>query len=179
VGEIAPVEVAGKPISSTRIRNAIAIGNFNEAAICLGREFLLCGIVVTGAGLGAKIGFPTANLMVSDMQIPPDGVYAVKVDEGKRRFSGVANIGMRPTLNPSDAKRTVEVHLFDLSENLVGKELCIEFLQFLRSELKFPDLAALAIQIAKDCRKAQESFLRNVSKLSQKTSCLLESSPLD
>ncbi len=158
VREIAPVKIGGEPISSTRIRNAITSGNFDEAKICLGRTFLLYARVVTGAGLGARIGFPTANLAVAEMQIPPDGVYAVKVDEGKRKFSGVANIGVRPTLDLSDAKRTVEVHLFDLSENLVGKELCIEFLQFLRGELKFSDFAALATQIAKDCQKAQDIF---------------------
>ena len=155
VAGIDPVEIAGSPISSTRIRNAIACGNFQEAKNCLGRSFLLTGRVVTGAGLGTKIGFPTANLQVEGMQLPPDGVYAVRIQEGDKRHVGVANIGIRPTVDPSSSQRTVEVHLFDFSESLVGRELGIEFIEFLRSERKFPDLSALTTQIAGDCETAR------------------------
>lgn len=155
VTEIAPVNMEGIPISSTRIREAIASGNFKEVTACLGRSYLLCGKVVTGAGLGTKIGIPTANVDAKGMQLPPDGVYAVTVSDGARSFSGVANIGVRPTVDRS-ARRTVEVHLFNVSENLVDKELCLEFVLFLRGEQKFSDLASLTAQIAKDCEKAKE-----------------------
>jgi len=158
VTQIDPVEIHGKPISSTRIRNAVATGDFDEASACLGHPFLLTGTVITGAGLGAKIGFPTANLETEGMQLPPDGVYAVRVSEGARQFKGVCNIGVRPTVDPSMAHRTVEVHLFDFSENLVGKELSVEFIQFLRGEQKFPDLSALTAQIGIDCARARELF---------------------
>ena len=155
VGGIEPIEIAAAPISSTRIRNAVACGNFQEANECLGRSFLLSGRVVTGKGLGATIGFPTANLDVVGMQLPPDGVYAVKIHESENLYSGVANIGMRPTVDAASVKRTVEVHLFDFSKNLVGTELSVEFIQLLRSEQKFPDLSALTAHIARDCEAAR------------------------
>ena len=110
---------------------------------------------MTGEGLGAKIGFPTANLDVAGMQLPPDGVYAVRIQEGDKRNAGVANIGIRPTVDASAGRRTVEAHLFDFSENLLGKELALEFIEYLRSERKFPDLGALAAQIARDCGTAR------------------------
>jgi riboflavin kinase/FMN adenylyltransferase len=157
VESITAVEVGGKPISSTRIRKAIATGNFHEATACLGRSFLLIGSVVPGAGLGMTIGFPTANLAVEGMQLPPDGVYAVRVQiNGEGSWSGVANIGVRPTVDHSMApKRSVEIHLFDQDDNLVGKELATEFVEFLRGEHKFPDLAALTAQISNDCKQAR------------------------
>jgi len=153
--QIDPVMAADSPISSTRIRKAIASGDFADASTCLGRPFLLAGKVVRGAGLGSKIGFPTANLSVEGKQLPPDGVYAVKVHREERIYPGVANIGVRPTVDPTSSKRTVEVHLFDVSEDLVGKELFLEFVEFLRAEEKFSGLDALKGQIAKDCDRAR------------------------
>lgn len=155
VASILPVEIHGKPISSTRIRAAIALGDFKEASACLGRNFRLIGKVVTGAGLGATIGFPTANLDVEEMQVPPDGVYAVRVSQGLVNCNGVVNIGVRPTVDSLATKRIVEVHLLDYSENLVGEELALEFIQFLRGEVKFPNLDALKAQIFKDCEQAK------------------------
>jgi len=153
--QIDPVLAADSPISSTRIREAIASGDVAESSACLGRPFLLTGKVVSGAGLGATIGFPTANLDLDGMQLPPNGVYAVRVHREGRVYPGVANIGVRPTVDPTSSKRTVEVHLFDLSEDLVGKELSLEFVQFLRGEEKFSGLEALKGQIAKDCEQAR------------------------
>lgn len=153
--QIDPVMVQDFPISSTRIRTATAAGDFKQVAACLGRPFLLTGSVVSGAGLGSKIGFPTANLEVSGMQLPPDGVYAVRVRLNGKIHDGVVNIGTRPTVDPTSEKRTVEVHLFGLSENLVGKELSLEFVQFLRGERKFSGLDALKTQIALDCERAK------------------------
>ena len=153
--QIDPVMAADSPISSTRIRKAIASGDFADASTCLGRPFLFKGKVVRGAGLGSKIGFPTANLSVEGMQLPPDGVYAVRVHREERIYPGVANIGVRPTVDPTSGNRTVEVHLFDVSEDLVGKELSLEFVEFLRGEEKFSGLDALKGQIAKDCDRAR------------------------
>jgi riboflavin kinase/FMN adenylyltransferase len=90
------------------------------------------------------------------MQLPPHGVYAVRIIEGKRMFAGAANIGMRPTVEQRASEPTVEVHIFDFSENLVGKELSIEFVQFLRGEQKFSTLASLTAQIERDCKQASE-----------------------
>lgn len=157
VTRIDPVEAGGQVISSTRIRNAIAEGDFAQATLCLGRPWRLTGQVVTGAGLGAKIGFPTANLAVQGMQLPPDGVYAVRIEYDGQSLSGVCNIGIRPTVD-SNAKRSVEVHLFDVSADFVGKELSLEFVKFLRKEQKFPGLAELQAQISRDCNKARSAL---------------------
>ena len=153
--QIDPVMAADSQISSTRIRNAITSGDFAEAKACLGRPFLLMGKVVSGAGLGSKIGFPTANLEVSGMQLPPNGVYAVKIFRGSDLLKGVCNIGLRPTVDASPTTPIVEVHLFDCSADLVGEELTLEFVQFLRGEQKFSGLDALKGQIAKDCDQAR------------------------
>jgi len=155
VVQITPVREGGIPISSTRIRNAISSGNLEEAAACLGRPFQLSGTVVKGAGLGSKIGFPTANLNVSGMQLPPYGVYAVKVHQGGASFEGVCNIGLRPTVEASAQAPVVEVHLFDLSVDLVGESLSLEFVKFLRPEQKFSGLEDLKDQIARDCKAAR------------------------
>lgn len=153
--QIDPVSAGDVPISSTRIRAAIASGNLTEAATCLGHPFLLSGTVVSGAGLGAKIGFPTANLDVSGMQLPPTGVYAVKVYHGSDLLMGVCNIGLRPTVDSSATTPVVEVHLFDVSTDLVGESLSLEFVKFLRPERKFSGLEELKDQIAADCSQSK------------------------
>jgi riboflavin kinase/FMN adenylyltransferase len=153
--QIAPVHVHGSAISSTRIRNAIADGDFVEATACLGRPYFLTGRVVKGAGLGITIGFPTANLDVEGMQLPPDGVYAVRVTTEGLQLSGVCNIGVRPTVDTDSTKRTLEVHLFDVSRDFVGKEFSLEFVKFLRTEQKFSGLEELKGQITRDCATAR------------------------
>lgn len=153
--QIDPVEAAGGTISSTRIRAVVANGNFTEAEVCLGRPFRLSGAVVSGAGLGSKIGFPTANLDVEGLQLPPNGVYAVKVFCKGVKLNGVCNIGLRPTVDDSATRPVVEVHLFDLSADLVGMELSLEFVKFLRPEKKFSGIEGLKAQIARDCSEAK------------------------
>jgi len=143
------------PISSTRIRSAISSGNLDETKRCLGRPYLLTGTVVSGAGLGSKIGFPTANLDVEGLQIPPDGVYAVRVHREGEIQQGVCNIGVRPTVDASASLRTVEVHLLGISGNFVGQEFSLEFVKFLRPEQKFSGLDELKKQIARDCTTAR------------------------
>ena len=154
--QIDPFKVGMDPISSTRIRTAITSGDLAQAVACLGRPFLLSGTVVSGAGLGATIGFPTANLDMEGMQLPPDGVYAVRVYHGSLVLCGVCNIGLRPTVDPSSKRRVVDVHLFDLAQNLVGEELSLEFVQYLRAEQKYSDIVALKEQISRDCQTARE-----------------------
>jgi riboflavin kinase/FMN adenylyltransferase len=157
--QIDPVMAEGAPISSTRIRRAISAGNLNEATLCLGRPYLLMGRVIKGAGLGATIGFPTANLDVEGMQLPPDGVYVVRVTTAGLQLSGVCNIGVRPTVDADCTKRTFEVHLFDVYRDFVGKELSVEFVKFLRAEQKFSKVEALKGQIARDCEIARSFSL--------------------
>lgn len=156
VASVAPVEIDGKPISSTRIRAAITMGNFAEATACLGRDYFLTGKIVPGDGIGSKIGFPTANLDAEWMQLPPDGVYAVRISLGNSIFHGVANLGHRPTLERSQPARRVEVHLFDFSEDIAGREIGVWFVEFIRNEQKFPNLKALVAQITLDCAEAKK-----------------------
>lgn len=152
--QIDPVQTEGSPISSTRIRTAIASGDLEQAAACLGRPFRVIGEVVTGAGLGSKIGFPTANIDVAGMQLPPNGVYAVKILCKGIVLKGVCNIGFRPTVDSSATVPVVEVHLFDFSADLVRESLSFEFVKFLRPERKFAGLEELKAQIGRDCEQA-------------------------
>lgn len=151
---VAPVIWHGERISSTRIRQAIHAGNFDAVEAMLGRPYVLSGEVVEGRKLGRTLGFPTANLHFADMQLPKDGVWLVQVN-GQQR--GVANLGMRPTVDGTG--RTLEVHILDFSGDLYGKVLRIRFVHFMREELKFPSIDGLREQIATDVRDAQKISL--------------------
>jgi riboflavin kinase / FMN adenylyltransferase len=147
-----PVMMDGERISSTRIRQAIRDGNLEAAARMLGRPYTVAGEVVEGRRLGRQIGFPTANLVQGDEQFPPDGVWAVRAHEGGRHFDGVANLGVRPTVDGKT--HSLEVHLFDFSGDLYGRVLEVEFVHYLRGERKFDSLDSLTQQIARDAGDA-------------------------
>jgi riboflavin kinase/FMN adenylyltransferase len=159
----------GRPWSSTRTREAIARGELAEAARILGRPHALSGVVVTGDQRGRQLGFPTANILDMREALPPLGVYAVLVDklagegegEGERGARvlgrGVANLGVRPTVDPSAARPRLEVNLFDLDENLYGARLRVHLTAWLRPEQRFSGLDALKAQIAEDARRAREA----------------------
>ena len=144
-------------MSSTLIRQALAEGRLAEAARLLGRDYSICGPVLRGAGLGRKIGFPTANIATGSLQLPPDGVYAVEALLDKKILPGVANLGIRPTVS-QDSLRLLEVHLPGFSGDLYGCELDVRFLDFLRPEKKFESLDALREGIACDTKTALEFF---------------------
>ena len=149
---VPPVMMEGERISSTRIRQAIRDGNLEAAAKMLGRPYTVEGRVVEGRRLGRQIGFPTANVERGEEQFPPDGVWAVRAREGERRFEGVANLGVRPTVDGES--RSLEVHLFDFSGDLYGKVLEVEFVADLRPEKKFGSLEELKQQIVRDAQQA-------------------------
>ena len=147
---IPPVTVDGKSVSSTAIRAAVEGGALDAAARLLGREFSMLGTVIEGRRLGRTLGFPTANVRPESEQLPPNGVYAVRAAiDGKSR-TGIANVGVRPTVLGEGAQRLVEVHLFDFSGDLYGRDIEVFFERFVRTEQKFPDLDALRAQIASD-----------------------------
>ena len=150
----APVVVDGEVVSSTRIREALATGDLPKAALLLGRDFAVRGRVTRGAGLGQKLGFPTANIATGHQQYPTDGVYAIQAAWNGKTYQGVANLGLRPTVS-DDKQRVLEVHLFDFSADLYGSELEIAFLHFLRPEKKFENKDALCEQIAEDISAAR------------------------
>ncbi len=157
VTEIGMIEMDGKPISSTRIREAIQAGDLTSAAKYLGRAYTILGTVVPGDSRGRSIGFPTANLATHNELFPPNGVYAVHVLVDRDIYPGVANIGVRPTVS-SSLQRILEVHLLDYSENLYGRELEVRFEAYLRPENKFENIRALQTQIQADIRRARASF---------------------
>jgi riboflavin kinase / FMN adenylyltransferase len=145
------VTVDGAPVSSTRIRAQLAEGRVAEAARLLGRRYGFTGRVVTGDGRGRQLGFPTANLRLhEERQIPGDGIYAVLASVSGEDVPRPAamSIGMRPTFDGQ--VRTLEVHLLDWSGELVGRDLRVEFVAWLRPELRFESAAALAAAMEGD-----------------------------
>ncbi|WP_017730829.1 bifunctional riboflavin kinase/FAD synthetase [Nafulsella turpanensis] len=150
VKEISRQDVDNVGVSSTRIRNALAAGQVEIASEYLGRPYSFNGTVVEGDKIGRKIGFPTANVSIaaSYKLIPADGVYAVKVEYEGKQYQGMLNIGQRPTVGGH--QRRVEVHIFDLDENLYTKELSVFLIRQIRTELKFDSLDALRAQLHQD-----------------------------
>jgi len=158
VHSVAAVSLDGKPVSSTRIREAIGRGNLDGASQMLGRAYSLCGKVVRGDGLGHQLGFPTANIEATGLALPPGGVYAAQAEVNDRRHRAVLNIGYRPTLQNPKPQLRVEAHLLDFNGDLYGSELELTFVDKLREEKKFGSLALLRDQIAQDILEAQLRF---------------------
>jgi riboflavin kinase / FMN adenylyltransferase len=150
------VALGGEVISSTRIREAIRVGDLLAASAMLGRSYSVSGPVVRGDGLGRGIGVPTANLAVTELVLPPDGVYAAEVVLDGRMEPAVLNIGCRPTVRQGNVSRQFEVHLLDLDRDLYDRELEVIFRRRLRGEQKFESMKELSIQIGKDVEAARE-----------------------
>lgn len=170
---IAAVALDREPVSSTRIREAIRAGAFDRATEMLGREYALSGTIVQGDRIGSKLGFPTANLDVTGLAVPPTGVYAIHAYVDGKRHRAVLNIGYRPTLaKPAAAGNAgapsenaaptislrVEAHLLGYEGELYGKEMELTFVRKLRDEQKFPSLEALRAQIDRDIASAKSLF---------------------
>jgi riboflavin kinase / FMN adenylyltransferase len=155
---MAAVALDGKRVSSTLIRERIASGDLDAAGQMLGRAWALTGKIARGDGLGQKLGFPTANLDVAGLALPPNGVYAAQALVQGQSHRAVVNIGIRPTLqNPSPQLR-VEAHLLNFAGDLYGRELEIVFGEKLRDEKKFASLEELKAQIARDIEEAGKRF---------------------
>lgn len=158
VNGLSAVALDGEVVSSTRIRESIRGGNLYAASQMLGRCYALAATVVKGDQLGRQLGFPTANLDVRGMVVPPGGVYAARARVGERWFRAVLNIGKRPTVSSPTPELRVEAHLLGFDEEIYGSELEITFVERLRDEQKFPSLEALKAQIASDVRTAGQVF---------------------
>ena len=153
---IHPVLEGEIPVSSTRLREALAAGDVVTAEKILGRPHLVEGEVVTGDRRGRTIGFPTANLALTQpYAIPKRGVYLVSVALGDRWIPGVMNIGLRPTFQSPEPKLTLEVHLLRFEGDLYGKTLRVRFHRFLREERRFGSADDLVRQIREDVRRAE------------------------
>ena len=153
IGDDAVIVAAefGDGISSTKIRRKLHEGAVEDAAAMLGYPYELLGVVVAGNRLGRSIGFPTANMQLYEplKLIPANGVYAVRAETLGKRFRGICNIGVRPTVGKGNA-RTVETHILDFDEDIYGLDIRISFVRKLRDERCFPSLEALRGQLGKD-----------------------------
>lgn len=149
-------------ISSTKIRAALQAGDIRKANHYFGHEFTLHGTVVGGKQLGRKLGFPTANIEASDKHkiIPGYGVYAVIVEIENKKHLGMLNIGTRPTFNKNADNRSIEVNIFDFSDDIYGKKITLSFIDKIRDEQKFPGVDALVEQLRKDRQAAIEILKR-------------------
>jgi len=163
-----PLTIDGTVVSSSKIREFIKAGDVETAAKLLGRDYPVIGNVVEGAKRGHTLGFPTANLAISEEVYPKAGVYAVEVLWNRQPFNGVANIGVNPTFQAahSEMKANVsfEVYILDFDHNIYGDEIQVSFKKRIRDEVRFGSTADLIRQIQRDVQWAEENvFKRKVA----------------
>jgi riboflavin kinase/FMN adenylyltransferase len=154
------VDFGGVRVSSSAVREALAVGNIEHAEELLGRAYVIAGRVMDGRKLGRTIGFPTANIQVRRKRLPLSGVFAVTVSGiDAKPLPGAANIGVRPTV-AEGLKPVLEVHLLDFDRDIYGMHVDVNFLHKLRDEAKFDSLDALKAQIARDVADVKGFFYR-------------------
>ena len=148
---IEPVTIDNEIVNSSRIRALLTGGDVERASRFLQRPYTLSGTVIHGDGRGKQIGFPTANIDVDHKEkiIPAHGVYVVMVDVEGRKYSGMMNIGIRPTFHKTE-QRVLEIHLLDCNDDLYNKQMTIHFVKRLRAEKKFESVDALIAQLQRD-----------------------------
>jgi riboflavin kinase/FMN adenylyltransferase len=152
---IHPIVVDGERVSSTRIREALTLGDFDAAERWLGRRYAIGGRVVRGKQLGRTLGYPTANLRYGRRRPPLQGIYATRVHGlGPTPIDSVSSFGTRPTV--AGVEPLLEAHLFDFDGDLYGRRIEVEFIAKLRDELAFADLPALVAQIHRDAEQARD-----------------------
>ena len=151
--DLPPIGEQGAIFSSSLVRCAVVDGDMAAAARILGRYYQISGTVVHGRDIGHSLGFPTANVATRNELLPPDGVYAVLALVDGQCVKGACNIGCNPTFGANS--RTVEVFLLDYSGTIYDYGITVLFVQFLRSEQKFPDIAALQRAIAEDVARTR------------------------
>lgn len=161
-----PYAVDGELVSSTRIRRALAEGNLERARKFLGYNYALSGVVVSGDGRGKGLGYPTANIKPASEKkmIPARGVYLVGVELEQGQYFGMLNIGVRPTVTQQHVQ-TIEVHVFDFSHEMYGKQITVTFLKRLREEQRFASVTELVSQLRKD----KELSLKYIAEQQQRT----------
>lgn len=150
---------AAQRVSSSAVRAALAAGDLPQARRLLGRDYVVSGRVVHGDKLGRELGFATANVQMKHNRPPLAGIYAVRMlgvpgGDAKGGWPGVASLGVRPTVK-ANGHPVLEVHLFDFKGSLYDLHVKVQFLHKIRDEAKYPDLAALTAQIARDCEQAR------------------------
>ncbi len=154
-----PVMVDGERVSSTRVRQAVRDGNLSAISEMMGRPYSVVGTVVEGRKLARQLGFPTANVIVHNEQLPPDGVWALEVRYDGVLYQGIGNLGRRPTVEHEGARRLLEIHLFDFQGDVYGELLEAEFVSYIREEKKFDSVDELKSQIESDVQQVKEMFV--------------------
>jgi riboflavin kinase/FMN adenylyltransferase len=158
---VEPLKVGQTVVSSSKIRDLIQRGEVEEASELLGRSYPIIGKVVEGTKRGKTLGFPTANLEISEELYPKTGVYAVEVVWHQQRFNGLANIGSNPTFSRQRGKKeepfSLEVHILNFNQEIYGEEIEIRFKERMREEVRFDSPSQLIDQIQKDIQWAQEN----------------------
>jgi riboflavin kinase/FMN adenylyltransferase len=154
VDEIPAQEIEAVAVSSTKIRNALLEGDVTTANTYLGYPYMLSGEIIRGKGLGKELGFPTANLFIKETYklIPKNGVYVVQSSLKDKIVYGMMNIGTNPTVDGEH--QSIEVHFFDLSEDLYHRHIQVNILHWIREEHKFSTLEELKAQLKKDKKTA-------------------------
>ncbi len=161
---VEPVHVGDKLVSSTSIRKLVQDGNLSEAKQLLGRDYQILGTVVRGKDRGGRLlGFPTANLELIDELVPKVGVYAVNVAVGDQSLDGVTNIGYNPTFGKGPF--SVETHILDFKEDLLGRSIRVKFVERLRDERPFGSVKDLSDQIGRDVLSARKLFSNTAKSL--------------
>ncbi len=156
--EIEKLLIDGSAVSSSRIRALVAKGAMEDAALCLGNSYSLEGEVVHGAGRGKSFGFPTLNLIPPEEKLlPPFGVYLCNAYLSGKKWDGLCNIGMKPTVS-AEQRVGAESFLFGLDRDVYGEKLRVELLHYTRPERKFEDINGLKKQLDADIRNAKELF---------------------
>ncbi len=156
-------ELEQEKIGATEIKRYLADGNIKKVTQMLGRPYRIHGMVVSGQQRGRQIGFPTANLQLSeDYVIPKKGVYAVEVEIEGQRYVGMCNIGHNPTFNFND-QVSIETYILDFSEDIYGKEMTLDFCEYLREEKRFGSIAELMKQLEADHQYVRSYFKLNLN----------------
>jgi riboflavin kinase / FMN adenylyltransferase len=158
VGVVEPILSNGVRISSSRIRELVEAGCVDEVQPMLGRYHFVSGRVVTGAGRGRKLGFPTANILSQTEVVPSNGIYATLIEFKNRRWLSVSSIGVNPTFG--DGPRTLESFIFDLDTNIYGASVKLFFVKRIRDEQKFATVEELIAQMHGDVDQAKAIFKR-------------------
>lgn len=152
------VRLDGQSVSSTHIRELLENGHPEQAARLLGSAYSMSGTVQSGKQIGRTIEIPTANLNFPDDQlVPAHGVYVSTAKVGTRTFTGISNVGIRPTFGDRGGVNC-ETFLFDFHGDLYGKKITVSFIRYLRPEIRFPGIAELQAQLQKDIEKAKRYF---------------------
>ena len=151
----------GQEVSSTYIREELALGHMETVNVLLNRPFSITGVVSFGKQLGRTIEMPTVNIYPTESKLlPPKGVYASKILIDGIEYFGVTNLGTRPTVNES-MEISVETNIFDFDEDVYGKKIEVMLMHFLRAEIKFDSIESLKKQMEADKEFAKNMFLIN------------------